>query len=356
MDNLKQTIETVRGRLKEYRERYQKSEESVRYQLINPVLKGLEWDPESPEDVQPNIASDEGIPDYSLFKHGKKVLFIEAKKLSIDVGQGEVVRKLANYCFGEGMKYGVLTNGSTWLLLRAFQEGTTTTQRKVWTTNVESDDAATIVRRLATISKKNVENIELLTKRLQTMDEVWQDLLDNVQLMVSGLCLAFEDRLKERYPDFWPVENADVEDFVAERVRELVERSEREEDGEGGEADAGESPGLPSDIQRMIIGDETIPIIHIYEILVNTANWLIRQGKLRAGDCPILPGPKSRNRYLVHKEPKHKSGIGFLGGKQLSNGLWIETHYSRERTIDRARQLLAKYKYPDKTLRIAGHN
>ena len=42
----------------------------------------------------------------TLFKNNKKVLFVEAKKLSVDVEQREVIRQLAKYCFGEGMKYG----------------------------------------------------------------------------------------------------------------------------------------------------------------------------------------------------------------------------------------------------------
>lgn len=131
MDNLKEVIETVLERLKKHRSLYEKSEESVRYQIINPILRGLGWDPESPEEVQPNIASEEDVPDYSLLKNSKKVLFIEAKKLSVDIEQKEIIRKLANYCFGEGMKYGVLTNGSVWLLFRAFEEGTTIAERIV---------------------------------------------------------------------------------------------------------------------------------------------------------------------------------------------------------------------------------
>jgi len=132
----------------------------VRDQIVNPILKGLGWNPENPEEVQPNISTEEGVPDYSLIKNDDKILFIEAKKLSVDIEQKEVIRQLAKYCFGEGMKYGVLTNGAIWILFRAFQEGTTMAERIVWKTDIENDDITATIRKLNTISKENITDIE----------------------------------------------------------------------------------------------------------------------------------------------------------------------------------------------------
>lgn len=41
MANLKETLEMVLERMKKYRNLYEKSEESVRYQIVNPILKEL---------------------------------------------------------------------------------------------------------------------------------------------------------------------------------------------------------------------------------------------------------------------------------------------------------------------------
>ena len=133
---LKETLEMVVERMKKYRDLYEQNEMAVRDQIVNPTLKGLGWNPENPEEVQPNIYTEEGVPDYSLMNNANKVLFIEAKKLSVDIEQKEVMRQLAKYCFGEGMKYGVLTNGAIWILFRAFQEGTKMTERIVWKTDI----------------------------------------------------------------------------------------------------------------------------------------------------------------------------------------------------------------------------
>ncbi|MFQ6135428.1 MAG: restriction endonuclease, partial [Nitrososphaerales archaeon] len=97
---LNESLDIVGDGLKKYRSIYEQNEMAVRDQIVNPILRGLGWNPEDPEEVQPNISTEEGVPDYSLIKNGKKVLFIEAKKLSVDIKQREVIRQLAKYCFG----------------------------------------------------------------------------------------------------------------------------------------------------------------------------------------------------------------------------------------------------------------
>jgi len=199
---LKETLEMVVERMKKYRSLYEQNEMAVRSQIIEPILRGLGWDVENPEEVQPNVSTEEGIPDYSLLKGDKKVLFIEAKKLSVDIEQREVIRQLAKYCFGEGMRYGVLTNGAIWILFRAFQEETTMSERIVWKIDVESDELTASVRRLNTVSEDNIDVIEKLIKKLQILDEIWQSLVDEPDEIIKGLIPVFEKLIKEGYPDY----------------------------------------------------------------------------------------------------------------------------------------------------------
>lgn len=339
MADLKETIEMVVERKKKYRDLYEKSEESVRYGIINPILRDLGWNPENPEEVQPNISTEEGVPDYSLLKNNKKVLFIEAKKSSVDVEEKEIIRKLGQYCFGEGMKYGVLSNGPVWILFRAFQEATTMAERIVWKVDLETDDITASVRRLNTISKHNIENIEALIKKLQILDEIWQSLLDEPKELIIGLIPVFENLIKEGYPDyeFAPLE---IEDFMKERVRELISAPIVTGIGEITEPRVGEEP--PERPRKMKIGGDVFEIRNSYELLVNTANWLIKQGKLKPTDCPVGIGYK---RNLINKEPKHKYGENFGNPKKLSNGLWIEVKYSTAACISNARRLLERFGY-----------
>ena len=345
MVDLKETIEMVLGRMKKFRALYEQNEMAVRDQIMNPILRGLRWNPENPEEVQPNVSTEEGIPDYSLLKNEKKVLFIEAKKLSVDVEQKEIVSQLAKYCFGEGMKYGVISNGAIWILFRAFQEGTTMAERIVWKVDIENDDITASIRRLSTISKDSIENVETLIKKLQILDEIWRSLLEEPKELIIGLIPVFENLIKEGYPDY-EFNSLEIEDFIKERVRELI--SPPTETGTeaitGPEIwEGGERP------RKMKIGKDVFEIRSSYEILINTANWLIKQGKLKPNDCPIGIGYK---RNLINKEPKHKYGENFRAPKKLSDGLWIEVHYSIASCINNARRLLEKFDFSGSVLEV----
>jgi hypothetical protein len=336
MKMLKETLERVIERMKKYRSLYEQNEMAVRDQIVNPILRSLGWNPENPEEVQPNVSTEEGVPDYSLIKNGK-VLFIEAKKLSVDIEQREVIRQLAKYCFGEGMKYGVLTNGAIWILFRAFQEGTTMSERIVWKTDIESDELTATMRRLSTVAKANIENIEDLIKKLQILDEIWQSLVDEPEEMIRGLIPVFDRLTKEGYPEY-EFEPSEIEDFLKERIEELITPA------------GGLEVGSPSEPQiwegtrprKMRIGGDAFEIRNSYEILTNTAEWLIRKGKLKKSDCPV---PMGRKRHLINIEPKHRYGDSFRAPKRLSNGLFVEAHLNTAGCINNARRLLEKFGY-----------
>jgi predicted type IV restriction endonuclease len=92
MSTLDIAIATVAEKIKKFRSLYEQNEMAVRDHIVNPILRSLGWDPENPEEVQPNISIEEGVPDYLLLKDGKKMLLIEAKKLGIDVEQPGTMR------------------------------------------------------------------------------------------------------------------------------------------------------------------------------------------------------------------------------------------------------------------------
>jgi hypothetical protein len=315
---LKETLEMVVERMKKYRSLYEQNEMAVRDQIINPILRDLGWNSENPEEIQPNIST-------------------------VDIEQKEVISQLAKYCFGEGMRYGVLTNGAVWILFRAFQEGTTMSERIVWKTDIESDEQTASIRRLNTISKDNIENIENLIKKLQILDEIWQSLLDEPGEMIRGLLPVFGRLIKEGYPDY-EFESMEVEDFLRERIKELITPIE-EIEYVPPEAPTWEG-ARP---RRMKIGGDTFEIRNSYEILTNTAEWLIRKGKLKRSDCPI---PVGRKRHLINTGPKHRYGDNFRAPKRLSNGLYIEVHYSTAGCINNARQLLEKFGYKGDMLEV----
>ena len=348
MSELNEVLARVRDKLKDYRALYEQNEMAVRDQIINPILRALAWNPEDPEEVQPNVSTDEGILDYSLLSGGKPVLFVEAKNLSTDVENRDVVRQLAKYAFGEGTKYGVITNGTTWLLTKSFEEGTTLAERIVWKTDVLNEGSAEVARKLLTISKPNVANIERLVKKALILDEIWRSLLGDPREIIRGLMPAVKGLLAQGYPEY-EFSQEEIEDLLKERVEEMVS-GVGEESVVPDTAVATEGVDAPGPPRRMKLSGERYDLRYAYEILVNTANWLIKQGKMRASDCPVAVGRGSRN--LVSVDKKHRYGKDFFLPRKLSNGLWIETHSSSAATINYAKRLLEKFGYSADTLTI----
>ncbi len=338
MNNLNEVLTSIVEKIKKFRSLYEQNEQAVRDQIVNPILRNLEWNPENPEEVQPNVSTEEGVPDYSLIKNGKKILFVEAKKLSVDIEQKEVIRQLAKYSFSEGTKYGVLTNGAVWVLIRSFEEGTTLTERIVWKTDLENEELPAIIRKITTISKTNIEHIEVLVKKVQILDEIWQSLLEEPEEMIKGLMPVVKSIITQGYPEY-QFEDTEIEDLLKERIKEIISGPSEEETPNEEHIEPvswrGESP------RRMRLKGEVFELRNSFEILVNTANWLIKNGKLKPSDCPVGTGGSKRN--LINTEPKHKDGGNFRAPKKLSNGLWIETHYSTASCINYAKRLLEKF-------------
>ncbi len=86
-----------------------------------------------------------------------------------------------------------------------------------------------------------------------------------------------------------------------------------------------------------------------YEILKETCEFLIREGKLNANTVPIESG---HIRYIVNVKPVHKNDEGFFSPQKLSNGLYMEAHNSYESTIKNSMLLLKKFGYPKDILKI----
>ncbi len=260
--------------------------------------------------------------------------------MAVDIKQKKIILQLAKYCFGEGMKYGVLTNGAIWLLFRSFQEGTTMAERIVWKTDIENDEITATIRRLNTISKENINDIDNLIKKLQILDEIWRSSLDEPKDLVKGFIPIFETLIKDGYPRY-EFDQTEIEDFIKERVKELIPPTE-------------ESKKEPRKIvvskpRKMIIGSDTYKIRYSCDILVNTAEWLIKKAKLRKENCPIVSGHR---RNLVNIQPKHRYEDNFRAPKRLSNGLYIETHYSTTSCINNARKLLERCGYSKNILEL----
>jgi len=90
---------------------------------------------------------------------------------------------------------------------------------------------------------------------------------------------------------------------------------------------------------------------HQYEILVNTADWLIDHAGLSENDVPMERGYKC---YLINSNPIHKDGSKFRSPKKLKNGMYIETKSGLDDTVNYAKKLLRHFNYSESDLRVIG--
>jgi len=151
---------------------------------------------------------------------------------------------------------------------------------------------------------------------------------------------VFDRLIEEGYPDY-EFGSSEIEDFLKERIKELITPVE--------EIEVVSPPELPIGPRKMRIGTDAFEIRNSYEILINAAEWLIRKGKLKRSDCPV---PSGHKRHLINLEPKHRYGDDFRAPKRLSSGLWLETHYNTAACIRYARRLLDKFGYRGDMLEV----
>lgn len=359
MPDLESVIPVIIEKIGKYRHLYQHNETAVRNQIIDPILRSIGWNPENPDDVQPNLSTDDGIPDYTLLKDGKKILFIEAKKLNKDIEHNDVLSQLAKYSFIEGTKYGVLTNGQSWLLIRSFKEGTSLKERIIWKINIESDDLHEIFVKFKTISKNNIENIDLLIEKANVLDRIWASFIEEPDELVKGLTPVIKTTLIRNYPAY-KFDDSEIEDMLKEKIRcvispsILIENSSSQHILSTQNAPVGyeqvqnlKTSWFP---KKMYLTGDCYDIRHANEILANTANWLMKKGKLKPQDCPIVLGRGTR--YLINIVPKHSTGTKFFTPKLIHNGLWLETNCNSESCILYSKRLLEKYGYSHETLKL----
>lgn len=92
--------------------------------------------------------------------------------------------------------------------------------------------------------------------------------------------------------------------------------------------------------RTIIIEGERIFCKNDIEMLKNTANWLIKKGKISASNCPIKL-QDGGSSYLINIQPFHEDGRRFqYGGAKLVDNLYIDKNWSSENCVKKAKELL----------------
>jgi len=323
---LRSDLAKASQRLQAHRGVYEANETAVREQIVLPILRSLGWDTESPDDVHPEARSDVGSPDYTLKSNDRGVVIIEVKNAAVDVAQPGALEQAHRYASAKGVGLCLATNGAIWVLARSFEEGRDLRGRIVWQALLSEGTVDDVAQKLSFIAKANVASINTYVELQDEIAQLWQNLLEEPAELVT----MFVTLLKARLPnaaDRLPYEGF-IENHVEQRVREMLDGGFSQPMPSGEEEEVapatGERRGFNAPVRQKSCA----------EILVDAAERAIKDGRLLPTDT-MDSGPA---RYLIGAKPIHKNGKDFFNPRRLSNGLYIETHHSREQ----ARKLASK--------------
>lgn len=177
MDELKKAVASVLRKIRLHRNLYVKNEEAVKQHLLGEVFQALGWDWNNPEEVRPEARTEDGRADYALILGGKVFAYVEAKNLGVKIlKRDEPLRQLARYCFNTGVRYGILTNGSTWIAIKAFEEGSRLWDRVLLAVDLENEPLDRSVLKLSLLSKSRIAELERLSSLLKALEVSFEGL------------------------------------------------------------------------------------------------------------------------------------------------------------------------------------
>ena len=290
LDDLKETIETLRERIQAHRAYLEGNETRTRQVLTDPMLRTLGWDVGDPNSVELEYGIKRKWADYALMGSGRPIAVIEAKALGKSLNDDEKMQAL-NYANMDGIDYMAVTNGDHWQMFDVFKRG-------------QLDD-------------------RILMEFQLTRDEPYACALQALGLWRPNLASG---EPKEAATPVMIEKPARAES--ASTVSELSEKKKVAESSKNGDwelltslkVEKGQKP--PAFIK--FSNSSPKPIKNWADLLESVAKHLVETDKLSAQDCPVpIASKRKSKRYLVHTKPIPPN----YPKRKIGNELWLLTHY-----------------------------
>lgn len=319
-------------------------EQNTKAVLVEPVIEALGWDLRDLESVVREYRSNpqDNPVDYALLLRRSPLLFIEAKDLGRDLSDRKWISQIMGYATVVGVEWCLLTNGDDYHIYNA--HAPVDVEEKLFrAVSLTDDDEQRVVNTLLLLSKDKLAADEL--------KELWEAYFVDCQVQSALEALLVADNssvvrlIKKRVPELKPsqvrqsLSRADIRvDFPStSQAPAAIMASAPTETGEDEEDDA------PETENAVLIAGEKHVCKYAKEIPVHVANWLVRRGALSSASCPIVVTRHSgqgADRCLINAEPEHLDGSPFRSPVELENGMFMETHASRNDLERYARRLL----------------
>ena len=308
LDDLKETIETLRERIQAHRAYLEGNETRTRQVLIDPMLHKLGWDVGDPNSVELEYRIGRDWADYVLMESGRPIAVIEAKALGKPLDEKETMQAL-NYANTAGIPYMTLTNGDHWRMLEVFKQAPIK-DRILMNFQLTQDESYACALQALGLWRPNLASGEPQEAATPVMIEKLA--------RAESASTTSESRREKKVAE--PSKNGDWEPLPSLKV------------------DYGDK--VPASIR--FPDSSTRPLKNWTDLLSIVAEHLIETGKISAKSIPVRQKQKS-TRYLVHTEPIHQDGEEFGATRKIGNGLYLFTKLNSQRKHGYACWLLDKF-------------
>ena len=295
LDDLKETIETLRERIQAHRPYLEGNETRTRQVLIDPMLHKLGWDVGDPNSVELEYRIGRDWADYVLMGSGRPIAVIEAKALGKPLDEKETMQAL-NYANTAGIPYMTLTNGDHWRMLEVFKQAPIK-DRILMNFQLTQDESYACALQALGLWRSNLASGKPQEAATPVM-------IEKLAYAESASTTSKSSRGKKVAE---PSNNGDWEPLTSwEKIRKT------------------QKP--PANTNIKLPDSSTRPINHWIDIWVSVATYLIETGKISAKDCPVRKKEGAKT-YLLHTEPRDQDGEKFRGKKEIGE-LWLFTNFN----------------------------
>ena len=306
LESLLDLVETLRARIDSHGSALRQSEALTRHALIDPLLRELGWDTSNPDMVVPEYNSGNGRADYALISNGSPVMMVEAKKLHDNL-HDRARSQGVQYCIEEGTRYFSVTDGQRWEIYETHRPVPIDEKRIVsWDLN-EASSAEVCLKALA-LWRPSVQSGRVVVAQEPVV------LSPSVEIGTSPAPITIVETTQ---PMSYPTQVTDESGWTPLSNFSWVKDH-------------------PSPAEIMFPDGSSAHVNAWYDLMVESARWLISKNILTARNCPIQV---SNKRFLVSTAPTHPTGNPMRTPKAV-NSLYVEVHYQASQCVRNARTII----------------
>lgn len=320
LEELLETIETLRERIEEHGAALGGNETQTRYALIDPLLRALGWHTDDPSQVVPEYSASGGRADYALFgREGKPVVMVEAKRLNRPLQDG--LSQSIAYCVEQGTPYFCVTDGQRWAIYETFRQ-VAVNEKLVTQFDLLQDSPAEVCLKALALWHPSVTEGHVSQGESPVLAEQAEAVTPLPEAPPQWACPECDEKFAAE----------DSRRIARHRQQHTLSRQESSHEPRETENEGAWIP-LPTVVaarfkspptQVRLANGTTVSLTRWGHVPEQITRRLSETGQLTPSECPI---PYGKKRYLVAAQPVHPTGKDFFNPKQVG-ALWLEANYS----------------------------